>query len=299
MVLQVLQMVGSLGLFLFGMRTMSDGIQKVAGEKLHSVLNFMTGNRVAAITTGLFVTAIVQSSSATTVMVVSFVNAGLLQLTQAIGVIMGANVGTTVTGWLVAILGFKIEISIIALPAIGIGFVILLLKKFSRRDLGEVLIGFGLLFLGLDFLKSSVPDIGKYPELLQGIAGFANKGFSSYLLFIGVGIVLTVIVQSSSAAMAITLMMAYSGWIDYPTAATIILGENIGTTVTAYIASIGTSVNARRASRAHILFNILGVIWVTPIFMPFLKMVNFITPGNAFSTNVTSPLVLPMNLAMF
>jgi phosphate:Na+ symporter len=299
MVLQVLQMVGSLCLFLYGMRTMSDGIQKVAGEKLHSVLNFMTGNRVAAITTGLFVTAIVQSSSATTVMVVSFVNAGLLQLTQAIGVIMGANVGTTVTGWLVAILGFKIQISVIALPAIGIGFVILLLKRFPRRDLGEVLIGFGLLFLGLDFLKNSVPDIGNHPELLQGIARFANKGFSSYLLFIGVGMVLTVIVQSSSAAMAITLMMAYSGWIDYPTAAAIILGENIGTTVTAYIASIGTSVNARRASRAHILFNILGVIWMTPIFMPFLKMVNFITPGNAFSTNVTSPLVLPMNLAMF
>ncbi|HHU88278.1 MAG: Na/Pi cotransporter family protein [Sphaerochaetaceae bacterium] len=299
MVIQVFQMVGSLGLFLYGMRTMSDGIQKVAGDRLHSVLNFMTGNRFAAIFTGLFVTAIIQSSSATTVMVVSFVNAGLLQLTQAIGVIMGANVGTTVTGWLVASLGFKIEIIVIALPAIGIGFIILLLKKFRYRDFGEVLIGFGLLFMGLEFLKNSVPDIGKYPELLQRVAQFANKGFSSYLLFIGVGMVLTIIVQSSSAAMAITLMMAYSGWIDYPTAATIILGENIGTTITAYIASIGTSVNARRASRAHILFNILGVIWMTPVFMPFLKMVNFITPGNAFSTDITNPNVLPMNLAMF
>ena len=278
---------------------MSDGIQKVAGDRLHSVLNFMTGNRFAAIFTGLFVTAIIQSSSATTVMVVSFVNAGLLQLTQAIGVIMGANVGTTVTGWLVASLGFKIEIIVIALPAIGIGFIILLLKKFRYRDFGEVLIGFGLLFMGLEFLKNSVPDIGKYPELLQRVAQFANKGFSSYLLFIGVGMVLTIIVQSSSAAMAITLMMAYSGWIDYPTAAAIILGENIGTTITAYIASIGTSVNARRASRAHILFNILGVIWMTPVFMPFLKMVNFITPGNAFSTDITNPNVLPMNLAMF
>jgi phosphate:Na+ symporter len=299
MVIQVFQMVGSLGLFLYGMRTMSDGIQKVAGDRLHSVLNFMTGNRFAAIFTGLFVTAIIQSSSATTVMVVSFVNAGLLQLTQAIGVIMGANVGTTVTGWLVASLGFKIEIIVIALPAIGIGFIILLLKKFRYRDFGEVLIGFGLLFMGLEFLKNSVPDIGKYPELLQRVAQFANKGFSSYLLFIGVGMVLTIIVQSSSAAMAITLMMAYSGWIDYPTAAAIILGENIGTTITAYIASIGTSVNARRASRAHILFNILGVIWMTPVFMPFLKMVNFITPGNAFSTDITNPNVLPMNLAMF
>ncbi|MFA5468323.1 MAG: Na/Pi cotransporter family protein [Sphaerochaetaceae bacterium] len=298
MVLQVLQMVGSLGLFLFGMRTMSDGIQKVAGERLHSVLNFMTGNRVAAILTGLFVTAIVQSSSATTVMVVSFVNAGILQLTQAIGVIMGANVGTTVTGWLVALLGFKFSISVVALPAIGFGFAILMVKKFAYRDVGEVLIGFGLLFLGLEFLKNSVPDIGNYPHVLEAIGRLAGRGFSSYLLFISIGIVLTVIVQSSSAAMAITLMMAYSGWIDYPTAAAIVLGENVGTTISSYIVSLGTSVNARRASRAHILFNILGILWMTPVFMPFLKMVNYITPGNAFSTTV-SPHVLPTNLAMF
>ena len=297
MVYQVLLIIGSLGLFLFGMRTMSDGIQKVAGERLQSVLNFMTGNRVAAILTGFAITTIVQSSSATTVMVVSFVNAGLLQLSQSIGVIMGANIGTTVTGWIVAILGFKVSMSAAALPAIGIGFILMLMKKMRKENLGETLIGFGLLFLGLDFLKNSVPDISKHPEMLQFLTNFTGHGLASYFLFIIVGTLLTIIVQSSSAAMAITLTMAYAGWIDYPTAAAIVLGENIGTTVTAYLASIGTSVNARRASRAHTLFNIFGVIWMTPVFALFLSLVNSIIPGDIYGPNGAK--ALPAHLAMF
>ncbi|HLW21924.1 MAG TPA: Na/Pi cotransporter family protein [Sphaerochaetaceae bacterium] len=294
---QLLLILGSLGLFLFGMRTMSDGIQKAAGERLQSILNFMTGNRVSAILTGFAITAIVQSSSATTVMVVSFVNAGLLQLTQSIGVIMGANIGTTVTGWIVAIFGFKVNISALSLPAIGIGFVLLVIKKLDKEDFGETLIGFGLLFMGLDFLKGSVPDINQHPEVLEWLGRFTNHGLASYFLFIIVGALLTIIVQSSSAAMAITLTMAYAGWIDYPTAAAIVLGENIGTTVTAFLASLGTSVNARRASRAHTLFNIFGVIWMTPVFAIFLNLVNIIIPGDVYTeAGITS---LPAHLAMF
>ncbi len=296
MIYQILLVVGSLGLFLYGMKTMSDGIQKVAGDRLQSVLNFMTGNRVAAIFTGIAVTAIVQSSSATTVMVVSFVNAGLLSLTQSIGVIMGANIGTTVTGWVIALAGFKVSMSAVALPVVGLGFILLIFKKLKKESLGETLIGFGLLFLGLESLKTSVPDIENNPEMLLFITDFANYGFWSYLFFVVVGAILTIIVQSSSAAMAITLTMAYAGWIDYPTAAAIILGENIGTTVTAYVASLGTSVNARRASRAHIVFNIMGVILITPFFVPFLKLVNMIVPGDAYGLNAAK--VMPIHLAM-
>lgn len=297
MAYQILQIVGSLGLFLFGMRTMSEGIQKAAGGRLQSILNFMTGNRFSAIFTGFAITAIIQSSSATTVMVVSFVNAGLLQLTQAIGVIMGANIGTTITGWIVALLGFRFEISALAIPAVGIGFILMMVKKFNKQELGETIIGFGLLFLGLDFLKNSVPNISQHPEILESLSRFTGHGLASYFLFVIVGTLLTVIVQSSSAAMTITLTMAYAGWIDYPTAAAIVLGENIGTTITAYLASIGTNVNARRASRAHTLFNVFGVLWMTVAFTPFLKLVNMIVPGDVYALNGAQ--YLPGHLAMF
>ncbi len=297
MIYQVFLVIGSLGLFLYGMRTMSDGIQKIAGDRLQSVLSFMTGNRVAAIFTGLAITAIVQSSSATTVMVVSFVNAGLLQLSQSIGVIMGANIGTTLTGWIVALAGIKVDMSVAALPAIGIGFVLIIVPKLKKESLGETLIGFGLLFMGLDFLKKSMPDISQHPEMLSFLTKFTGYGLGSFLLFVIVGTLLTVIVQSSSAAMAITLMMAYNGWIDFPSSAAIILGENVGTTITAYLASFGTSVNARRASRAHTLFNIFGVLWMTPVFAVFLKFIDFIVPGNVYGPN--SNMALPTHLAMF
>ena len=283
MILTILQIAGSLGLFLYGMRVMSSGIQRTAGEKLQKVLGFMTANRFAAVATGFLVTGLVQSSSATTVMVVGFVNAGLLTLRQAIGVIMGANIGTTVTGWIVAILGFKVKIAIIALPAIGIGLPLRLSQKIGKQDLGEALTGFGLLFLGLDFLKKSVPDIQSNPEVLSFLTHLTNLGPLTFIIFVAVGTLLTIIVQSSSAAMAITLTMAYQGWIDFPTAAAIVLGENIGTTATAFIASIGTGINARRTSRAHTLFNLAGVFWMAFLFKPFLRLVDFIVPGSTIS----------------
>jgi len=294
---QILSIAGSLGLFLFGMKIMSDGIQKTAGDKLKAILHMMTKNRIAAVSTGFFITALVQSSSATTVMIVSFVNAGLLNLGQAIGVIMGANIGTTITGWIVALLGFKFKITAMALPAIGIGLPFFFSKNLNKKEIGEILIGFGLLFLGLGFLKDSVPDIKSHPEILMFIQNLTGYGIGSMILFVIIGSLITVIVQSSSAAMAITLTMAYSGWIDFPTAAAIVLGENIGTTITAYLASIGTSVNARRASRAHTLFNIFGVIWMIILFKPFLFLVDFIVPGDIFSK--ANKMVMPAHLAMF
>ena len=254
----------------------------------------MTANRVAAIFTGFFITALVQSSSATTVMVVSFVNASLLSLTQAIGVIMGANIGTTVTTWIVSIIGFKFKISAIALPVIGVGLPFMFSKFKKRRDIGEILIGFGLLFLGLMFLKESVPNIKNNPEILEFLKNYTNLGFLSFVIFVIVGSILTVIVQSSSAAMAITVTMAFMGWIGFETAAAIVLGENIGTTVTAYLASLGTNVNARRTARAHFLFNIFGVIWMAFIFRYFTQFILKIAPWDS-----SLQINLPLNLSLF
>lgn len=289
-----LKIIGSLGLFLFGMKLMSEGIQKAAGDRLQSILNFMTNNRVSAVFTGFLITALVQSSSATTVMVVSFVNASLLTLAQAAGVIMGANIGTTVTGWLVAILGFKINITAVALPAVGIGIPFLFFRNFGKSSWGEILIGFGILFIGLSLLKDSVPDIRHNPEMLHFLAQYTGGGFGNYLLFVAVGTILTVLVQSSSAAMAITLTMAYAGWIDFQTAAAIVLGENIGTTITAFIASFSANTTARRAARIHTIFNLLGVLWMMFFFTPFINLVDAIVPGSMSSSEN-----IPAHLAMF
>jgi len=294
---QIFQLVGSLGLFIFGMKIMSEGIQKAAGHKMKNILNFMTGNRFAAVFTGFAITAIIQSSSATTVMIVSFVNANLMNLTQAIGVIMGANIGTTVTGWLVAILGFKVKITALAIPAVAIGFPFIILRKLQKQDIGEIFIGFGILFLGLGFLKDSVPDISQNPEALAFLANLKGTGFLNMLLFVLAGIVITVVVQSSSASMAITLTMAYAGWFGYHAAAAIVLGQNIGTTVTAYLASIGTNLNARRTARAHIMFNVLGTLWVLFLLNPLLRGVNMIVPGNVYNPEASH--LLPTHLAMF
>ncbi len=294
---QVLLIFGSIGLFLYGMTALSEGLQKAAGGRLQSILNIMTGRKFSAVTTGVVITAIIQSSSTTSVMAVSFVNAGLLQLSQAIWVIMGANIGTTITGWVVATFGFKLSFSGISLPLIGIGFILIVTRKFKKEHVGEVLIGLGLLFLGLDFLKNSVPDITKYPEMLQSLTNFTGKGIFSYLFFILVGILLTILVQSSSAAMAINLAMAYSGWYDFPTAAAIVLGGNLGTTLTAYIASFGTIVDARRTTRANILFNIAGIVWISLIFTPFLKVIDWIVPGDVFGPNAAA--VIPFHMTTF
>jgi phosphate:Na+ symporter len=294
MIVTIFKLLGALGVFLYGMRVMSEGIQKVAGKKMQSILNYMTANRAIAVLTGFLITGLVQSSSATTVMVVSFVNASLLTLTQAIGVVMGANIGTTVTTWLISIIGFKFSITAIALPIVGIGLPFMFSKYKKRRDIGDILIGFGLLFLGLMFLKSSVPDIRSNPEVLEFLKNYTELGFMSFVIFVIVGSLLTVIVQSSSAAMAITVTMAFMGWIGFETAAAIVLGENIGTTVTAYLASIGTSVNARRTARAHFLFNFFGVIWMAFIFRYFTAFILKIAPWNSSLQEN-----LPLNLSLF
>lgn len=217
--------LGSLGVFLFGMRLMSESIQQFSGERLRRIMRSMTGNRFAGVMTGFLVTCLVQSSSATTVMVVSFVHARLLTLIQSIGVIMGANLGTTTTFWIISFLGFKFSLSNIAIPVIGVGVAMTFLKTARLKEVGNFCTGFGLLFLGLSLLKNSVPDIKSNPEALEWIASLSNYGFGSILIFLAVGVVLTIVVQSSSVAGAITLTMACKGWIDFPQAAAVILGK--------------------------------------------------------------------------
>ena len=307
-VITAFNILGSLGIFLFGMKVMSEGIQKTAGNRLRNILAYMTQNRFAGVLTGFLTTCFVQSSSATTVMVISFVNGGLLTLTQSIGVIMGANIGTTITGWLIAILGFKFKISTIALPAIGIGLPLVFSKITKRKNLGEIFVGFGLLFLGLKFLKESVPDIKNNPEILEFLKGYTDLGIISILIFIFVGVLLTIIVQSSSAAMTITITMAFKGWIDFPTAAALVLGENIGTTITAYLASLGGNYHAKRAARAHMIFNVFGVVWMLLAFSLFIPFIDSIVPGDPYipkylESGLENPLfdsaTIPIHLSMF
>ncbi len=273
-----LELVGSLGLFLYGMKIMSEGLQKLAGEQLRGILAAMTRNRVMGVFTGILITALIQSSSAASVMVVSFVNAGLLTLAQSIGVIMGANVGTTVTAWMISLFGFgKFSISIISIPLLGIGLPLIFSAKSKHKSLGEFIFGFAFLFLGLDLLKSSMPDLQNNPEVLAFVSGFSDLGFMSTLIFLVIGTVLTVIVQSSSATVAITLIMCSRGWIGFESAAAMIMGENIGTTITANLAAFSANVSAKRAAFAHLMFNVLGVIWMLFIFKFFVNMVSGLT----------------------
>ena len=274
---QILQVLGSLGLFLYGMTLLSESLQKVAGDKMRSILAAMTSNSFKRVLTGLFITAIIQSSSATTVMVVSLVNAGLLSLTQSIGVIMGANIGTTVTAWIISLLGFKADISVLSIPLIGVGFAFMMSKSKKRKSIGELIIGFALLFLGLSFLKNSVPDLKSTPEVLEFIKEWTSFGFFSVLIFVAFGTLLTIVLQSSSATMALTLVMSSYGWIPFEMAAAMVLGENIGTTITANIAAAVANVSSRRAALAHTVFNLFGVTWVLILFNPILRLVSYIT----------------------
>ena len=273
-VFKILTLLGSLGLFLYGMTLMSEALQKVAGDKLRNILAAMTSNSVSRILTGLFVTAVIQSSSATTVMVVSFVNAGLLSLVQSIGVIMGANIGTTFTAWLISLLGFKADIAVLAIPLIAFGFVFMMCKAKKKKSIGELIIGFSLLFLGLSSLKASVPDLQNSPEVLAFLQKWTNFGFGSTLLFVGIGTILTIVLQSSSATMALTLVMCNNGWIPFEMGAAMVLGENIGTTITANIAASVANVSARRAAMGHSVFNLFGVLWCLILFHPFLNLVS-------------------------
>ena len=275
-ILQIFTLLGALGMFLYGMNLMSSGLQKASGDKLRSFLSAMTSNPFKGVVTGLGVTTVIQSSSATTVMVVSFVNAGLLTLAQAISVIMGANIGTTVTAWLVSWLGFKADISILAVPLMALGFLFSNSKRNQRQNIGELIVGFCLLFLGLSFMKESVPDLNETPEVLDFVKTWSSYGFGSVLIFLAFGTVLTLVLQSSSATMAITLIMLSMGWIPFPMACAMVLGENIGTTITANIAASVGNTQAKRAAMSHTIFNLFGVIWALILFKPFLGLVGMI-----------------------
>ena len=273
-VFKILTLLGSLGLFLYGMTLMSEALQKVAGDKLRNILAAMTSNSVSRILTGLFITAVIQSSSATTVMVVSFVNAGLLSLVQSIGVIMGANIGTTFTAWLISLVGFKADIAVLAIPLIAFGFAFMMCKAKKKKSIGELIIGFSLLFLGLSSLKASVPDLQNSPEVLAFLQQWTSYGFGSTLMFVLIGTILTIVLQSSSATMALTLVMCNNGWIPFEMGAAMVLGENIGTTITANIAASVANVSARRAAMGHSVFNVFGVLWCLILFNPFLALVS-------------------------
>lgn len=270
-----LRLIGSLALFLYGMKIMSEGLQKIAGDSLRRILTAMTTNRVTGVLTGVLITALIQSSSATTVMVVSFVNAGLLTLTQSIGVIMGANIGTTVTAWLISALGFKVDIAAFALPLLAFALPLFFSGKSSRKSIGEFVFGFAFLFMGLQSLKANAPDLGANPEMLAFVQNYTDMGFFSIILFLFIGAILTMIVQASAATMAITLIMCANGWIDYHLGVALVLGENIGTTITANLAALTGNTQARRAALAHLVFNVFGVMWVLVLFYPFTNAVSW------------------------
>jgi len=304
----ILTLIGSLGLFLYGMKLMSEALQKVAGSKMRQILAAMTNNRFKGILTGFLVTTTIQSSSATTVMIVSFVNAGLISLVASVGVIMGANIGTTVTAWLIAILGFKVSLSFLSLPLIGISFPLFFSKNNNRKSWGEFIIGFAILFIGLQFLKENVPGIDN-ADTLAFLSDLTNWGFFSTLIFVLVGTLLTVMIQSSSATMALTLVMCYNGLISFEMAAAMVLGENIGTTITANIAAYVANVSAKRAARAHFIFNVFGVVWMLILFHPFLRGIDWFLQekhgASLLNTNLSQidfdsiKFLYPIGLAIF
>lgn len=273
-ILDFIHLIGSLGIFLYGMKIMSEGLQKVAGDRMKSILSAMTSNRVFGVFTGILITALIQSSSATTLMTVSFVNASLLTLAQGVSVIMGANIGTTATAWIISLLGFKVNVSAFAIPLIAVAIPFIFSKKARMNSWGDFMLGFSLLFLGLQFLKESMPDLQNNPEALSFLQTYTNLGFGSVLIFLLIGTILTFIVQSSSATVAITLVMCSQGWIPFEMGAAMILGENIGTTITANLAALSANYNAKRAALSHTLFNVLGVVWVLFLFFPAINLVS-------------------------
>ena len=291
--LQVFTLIGALGMFLYGMTLMSEGLQKTAGDKLRSFLAQMTSNRFKRVITGLGVTALVQSSSATTIMVVSFVNAGLLTLGNAIGVIMGANIGTTLTAWVTA-LGFSVDISVFSVPLMALGFILHASKKQKNKSIGEFVVGFAIMFLGLSFMKSSAGALlSNKDAMLAFFAHFTGFGFWSEMIFLLAGTILTIVLQASSATMAITMLLTTSGLIDFPLACAMVLGENIGTTITANMAAAVGNTSAKRAARAHTMFNVFGVVWVLIVFRPFLSLVGIVMEALGFSNPLTVDLTSP------
>ena len=267
--LKFLCLLGAVGLFLYGMKVMSEGLQKAAGDRLRGILSAMTKNRFTGTLTGCAITALIQSSSASTVMVVSFVNAGLMTLSQSMAVIMGANVGTTFTAWIIALFGFKMDIAAVTLPLIGLAVILLFTNKSKAKSLGEFLIGFSFLFMGLSMISDNVPDLQSNPEMFAVLKNYASMGIPSILIFALVGLVLTMVIQSSAATFAITLIMCSKGWITFDLACALVLGSNIGTTITPILASLSGNTAAKRTAMGHLLFNLLGTIWCLCIFVPF------------------------------
>ena len=276
-ILDFLGLLGAVGLFLYGMKVMSEGLQKAAGDRLRNILSAMTRNRFTGLLTGCAITALIQSSSASTVMVVSFVNAGLMTLAQSMSVIFGANVGTTFTAWMIALFGFKVDVSVAVLPLIALAVVLLFTNGSKTKSVGEFLIGFALLFMGLNMISDYVPDLQSNPEMFAALKSYASMGIGSILLFALVGMVLTAIIQSSAATFAITLIMCTKGWIDFDLACALVLGSNIGTTVTPLLASMSGNVAAKRTAMSHLLFNLFGTMWCLAIFVPFASMNAWLT----------------------
>ncbi len=276
-IIDFISLLGSVCLFLYGMKVMSEGLQKVAGDRLRTILGAMTINRFAGVLTGILITALIQSSSASTVMVVSFVNAGLMSLAQSMAVIFGANVGTTVTTWIISAFSFEVNISDYSILLLAVGVPMLFMKKGFYKSLGEFLIGFCFLFMGLDLISHYVPNLQENPEMLRFLSSYTSLGFGSVLIFFGIGILLTMIAQSSAATFAITLIMCSQSWISFTLGCAIILGGNIGTTITPVLASLSGNLAAKRTAMGHVLFNVIGSIIVLCVFHPFMELVADIT----------------------
>lgn len=279
-ILNIIELLGALGFFIYGMKVMSEGIQKAAGSQLKNILGTMTSNRYTGVLTGFLITAIVQSSSATTVMTVSFVNAGLISLVESAGIMMGANIGTTITGWIVSFFGLKVSIADYALPLIAIAMPMMFSKKQHIKNWAEFMIGFALLFMGLDLLKHSVPDFKNNPEALAFLAEYSNPNLLYRLLFVLIGTLITIVVQSSSAAMSLTIMLCAQG-LPIEIGAAMVLGENIGTTITAELAALVGNVHAKRSAKIHSMFNIIGVAWMVILLPYFIDLIHYIFPAPA------------------
>jgi phosphate:Na+ symporter len=296
---EILQLVGALGLFLYGMKAMSDALTKLAGDRMRAILAGLTSNRFLGVLTGFLITSVIQSSSATTLMVVSFANASLLTLTESLSVIMGANIGTTITAWMITLLGFKVSMSSIALPLVGLGVVLTFFKHKNWEYWGSFIVGFGLLFIGLEFLKEHMPDIEKTPEILAFLQRYTQHGFVSVLLFLLVGTILTVLIQSSSAAIALTLLMTAKGWIPFEAAAAMVLGQNIGTTITANLAAMVGNFRAKQTAIAHLAFNLIGVLCLLLVFYPFLRGVDWLTQRLGSPSPYVDVSAVPVGIALF
>lgn len=276
-IIDFISLLGAVCLFLYGMKVMSEGLQKAAGDRLRNILGVMTKNRAMGVITGMAITALIQSSSASTVMVVSFVNAGLMTLQQAMAVIFGANVGTTFTTWIISAFSFEVNISDYSIILLAIGVPMLFMKRSSVKSLGEFLIGFCLLFMGLDLINRFVPNLQENPELLHSMANYTSMGFGSVLIFFAIGVIITMVVQSSAATFAVTLIMCSQGWISFELGCAIVLGGNIGTTITPVLASLSGNLAAKRTAMGHVLFNVIGSVVALCVFYPFMELVGGIT----------------------